>query len=66
MSRPYERQPYDPADSGVPTGRKEEWRFTLRLLRGLHLDTALSKLLVLLDADNWMVRLLPYVIGGLL
>jgi hypothetical protein len=27
VSRLPERQPYDPADFGVPTGR-EEWRFT--------------------------------------
>jgi Fe-S cluster assembly protein SufD len=37
VSRLHERQSYDPADFGVPTGREEEWRFTpLRRLRGLH------------------------------
>jgi Fe-S cluster assembly protein SufD len=39
VSRLHERQSYDPADFGVPTGREEEWRFTpLRRLRGLHAD----------------------------
>jgi hypothetical protein len=28
VSRLHERQSYDPADFGVPTGREEEWRFT--------------------------------------
>ena len=37
VSRLHERQSYDLADFGVPTGREEEWRFTpLRRLRGLH------------------------------
>jgi len=37
VSRLHERQSFDPADFGVPTGREEEWRFTpLRRLRGLH------------------------------
>ena len=36
VSRLHERQSYDPADFGVPTGREEERRFTpLRRLRGL-------------------------------
>jgi Fe-S cluster assembly protein SufD len=36
VSRLHERQSYDPAFFGVPTGREEEWRFTpLRRLRGL-------------------------------
>jgi Fe-S cluster assembly protein SufD len=40
VSRLHERQSYDPADFGVPTGREEEWRFTpLRRLRGLHTDS---------------------------
>jgi Fe-S cluster assembly protein SufD len=39
VSRLHERQSFDPADFGVPTGREEEWRFTpLRRLRGLHSD----------------------------
>ncbi len=39
VSRLHEKQSYDPADFGVPTGREEEWRFTpLRRLRGLHTD----------------------------
>ena len=39
VSRLHERQSFDPADFGVPTGREEEWRFTpLRRLRGLHTD----------------------------
>ena len=28
VARLHERQSYDPADFGVPTGREEEWRFT--------------------------------------
>ena len=43
VSRLHERQSYDPADFGVPTGREEEWRFTpLRRLRGLHDDGELA------------------------
>jgi Fe-S cluster assembly protein SufD len=43
VSRLHERQSYDPADFGVPTGREEEWRFTpLRRLRGLHTDAELA------------------------
>jgi Fe-S cluster assembly protein SufD len=39
VSRLHERQSFDPADFGVPSGREEEWRFTpLRRLRGLHSD----------------------------
>ena len=39
VSRLHEKQSYDPADFGVPSGREEEWRFTpLRRLRGLHTD----------------------------
>src|ERR1700722_209076 len=39
VSRLHERQSFDPADFGVPTGREEEWRFTpLRRLRGVHSD----------------------------
>jgi Fe-S cluster assembly protein SufD len=41
VSRLPERQPYDPADVGVRTGREEEWRFTpLWRLSGLHSDAA--------------------------
>jgi Fe-S cluster assembly protein SufD len=53
VSRLHERQSYDPADFGVPTGREEEWRFTpLRRLRGLHTDgiTADGKVSVVVDA----------------
>jgi Fe-S cluster assembly protein SufD len=39
VSRLHEKQSYDPADFGVPSGREEEWRFTpLRRLRSLHSD----------------------------
>jgi len=39
VSRLHERQSFDPADFGVPSGREEEWRFTpLRRLRGLLAD----------------------------
>ena len=42
VSRLHERQSFDPADFGVPSGREEEWRFTpLRRLRGLHTDGTL-------------------------
>jgi Fe-S cluster assembly protein SufD len=53
VSRLHERQSYDPADFGVPTGREEEWRFTpLRRLRGLHGDAQLpaGQLSVTVDA----------------
>src|ERR1700685_4544373 len=53
VSRRHERQSFDPADFGVPSGREEEWRFTpLRRLRGLHTDASLSdgKLSVAVDA----------------
>jgi Fe-S cluster assembly protein SufD len=53
VSRLHERQSFDPADFGVPTGREEEWRFTpLRRLRGLHTDgiTADGKVSVAVDA----------------
>jgi len=53
ISRLHERQSYDPADFGVPTGREEEWRFTpLRRLRGLHGsgDLAAGKVAVTVDA----------------
>jgi Fe-S cluster assembly protein SufD len=53
VSRLHERQSFDPADFGVPTGREEEWRFTpLRRLRGLHTDETLSpgKVAVSVDA----------------
>jgi Fe-S cluster assembly protein SufD len=53
VSRLHERQSYDPADFGVPTGREEEWRFTpLRRLRGLHTDSisADGKVSVVVDA----------------
>jgi Fe-S cluster assembly protein SufD len=44
VSRLHERQSCDPADVPVPTGRKEEWRFTpRRRLRGLQGDTALPQ-----------------------
>jgi Fe-S cluster assembly protein SufD len=43
VSRLHEKQSYDPADFGVPSGREEEWRFTpLRRLRGLHSDLGLG------------------------
>jgi Fe-S cluster assembly protein SufD len=52
VSRLHERQSYDPADFGVPTGREEEWRFTpLRRLRGLHTDEALADGKVAIVAD---------------
>jgi Fe-S cluster assembly protein SufD len=39
VSRLHERQSFDPAAFGVPTGREEEWRFTpLRRVRSLHSD----------------------------
>jgi Fe-S cluster assembly protein SufD len=53
VSRLHERQSFDPADFGVPTGREEEWRFTpLRRLRGLHTDgiAADGKVSVAVDA----------------
>ena len=53
VSRLHERQSFDPADFGVPTGREEEWRFTpLRRLRGLHGDETLKpgKIAVSVDA----------------
>jgi Fe-S cluster assembly protein SufD len=53
VSRLHERQSFDPADFGVPSGREEEWRFTpLRRLRGLHTDSELSpgKVSVSVDA----------------
>jgi Fe-S cluster assembly protein SufD len=53
VSRLHERQSFDPADFGVPTGREEEWRFTpLRRLRGLHGDDvrADGKVSVVVDA----------------
>ena len=44
VSRLHERQSFDPADFGVPSGREEEWRFTpLRRLRGLHTDETLCR-----------------------
>jgi Fe-S cluster assembly protein SufD len=52
VSRLHERQSYDPADFGVPTGREEEWRFTpLRRLRGLHGSQALPTGKVSVAAD---------------
>jgi Fe-S cluster assembly protein SufD len=53
VSRLHERQSFDPADFGVPSGREEEWRFTpMRRLRGLHTDETLSpgKVAVSVDA----------------
>jgi Fe-S cluster assembly protein SufD len=53
VSRLHERQSFDPAEFGVPTGREEEWRFTpLRRLRGLHGDETLKpgKIAVSVDA----------------
>jgi Fe-S cluster assembly protein SufD len=53
VSRLHERQSFDPADFGVPTGREEEWRFTpLRRLRGLHTDAVPGdgKVSVVVDA----------------
>jgi Fe-S cluster assembly protein SufD len=53
VSRLHERQSFDLADFGVPSGREEEWRFTpLRRLRGLHSDETLSpgKVTVVADA----------------
>ncbi|MGO9728377.1 MAG: hypothetical protein ACLPN6_24040, partial [Streptosporangiaceae bacterium] len=52
VSRLHERQSYDPADFGVPTGREEEWRFTpLRRLRGLHSDSDLAAGKVAVEAS---------------
>jgi Fe-S cluster assembly protein SufD len=52
VSRLHERQSYDPADFGVPTGREEEWRFTpLRRLRGLHGDAPLGDGKVIVKTD---------------
>jgi Fe-S cluster assembly protein SufD len=53
VSRLHERQSFDPADFGVPSGREEEWRFTpLRRLRGLHTDSVVAdgKVTVVADA----------------
>ena len=53
VSRLHERQSFDLADFGVPSGREEEWRFTpLRRLRGLHTDGDLppGKVQVAVDA----------------
>jgi len=53
VSRLHERQSFDPADFGVPSGREEEWRFTpLRRLRGLHTDSVVAdgKVQVAVDA----------------
>jgi Fe-S cluster assembly protein SufD len=52
VSRLHERQSFDPADFGVPTGREEEWRFTpLRRLRGLHGDETLKPGKIALSVD---------------
>ncbi len=52
VSRLHERQSYDPADFGVPTGREEEWRFTpLRRLRGLLDDHGAGEGKVSADVD---------------
>jgi Fe-S cluster assembly protein SufD len=52
VTRLHERQSYDPADFGVPTGREEEWRFTpLRRLRGLHTDAPLPAAPVAVEVD---------------
>jgi len=52
VSRLHERQSFDPADFGVPSGREEEWRFTpLRRLRGLHTDETLSSGKVAVSVD---------------
>jgi Fe-S cluster assembly protein SufD len=54
-SRLHERQSFDPADFGVPSGREEEWRFTpLRRLRGLHTDSVTDegKVSVVADAGS--------------
>jgi Fe-S cluster assembly protein SufD len=49
----HERQSYDPADFGVPTGREEEWRFTpLRRLRGLHSEAGLNDGKVAVSVDT--------------
>jgi Fe-S cluster assembly protein SufD len=53
VSRLHERQSFDPADFGVPSGREEEWRFTpMRRLRGLHTDSVVAdgKVQVAVDA----------------
>jgi Fe-S cluster assembly protein SufD len=53
VSRLHERQSFDLADFGVPSGREEEWRFTpLRRLRGLHTDSVVAdgKVQVVADA----------------
>src|SRR5450755_5008643 len=52
VSRLHERQSFDPADFGVPTGREEEWRFTpLRRLRGLHGADPLPEGTVTVDVE---------------
>jgi Fe-S cluster assembly protein SufD len=52
VSRLHERQSFDPADFGVPTGREEEWRFTpLARLRDLHGDSPLPGGKVTVEAD---------------
>jgi Fe-S cluster assembly protein SufD len=52
VSRLHERQSFDPAEFGVPTGREEEWRFTpLRRLRGLHGDETLKPGKIALSVD---------------
>jgi len=51
-SRLHERQSFDPADFGVPTGREEEWRFTpLARLRDLHGDSPLAGGKVTVETD---------------
>ena len=53
VSRLHERQSFDPADFGVPSGREEEWRFTpLRRLRGLQGDGPLAPGKVRIQVDT--------------
>ena len=51
-SRLHQRQSFDPAAFGVPTGREEQWRFTpLRRLRGLPGDAPLAEGKVTVETD---------------
>jgi hypothetical protein len=61
VSRLHERQSFDPADFGVPSGREEEWRFTpLRRLRGLHTDETPLSLVTGLARGRLLHSLRPH------